>query len=213
MLGIGHDDVEDERAVVIEHLLDGCLEFAFFVDAATLHAEAFGDFYEIWIQAGEVVGTADIGLVAEDGVASDAAVEAIFPLDDHAEVLIIEDHRFCGDLLDVAGGELLDVHDERAVAINVDDLFVGAGDLCAHRCGVAEAHGAETERADESARFIEAIELRSPHLMLANARRDNRVALGEFVEGGDGFLGHDVLALFETKGVVFLPRRDLRVPR
>ena len=62
-------------------------------------------------------------------MAAVAFVEAIFPLHDHAEMLVVQDQRFGGDLLDVRGGEFLHVHEERAVAIDVDDLLVRAGHL------------------------------------------------------------------------------------
>jgi hypothetical protein len=73
----------------------------FLMNAAALDAETLGDFHEVGIEPVEVVGAADVGLVAQDGVAADTAVEAVFPLHDHAEVLVVQDHRLGGDLLDV----------------------------------------------------------------------------------------------------------------
>ena len=95
---------------MIEHLLDRFAQFALFVDAACFHAEALGDGHEVGVNAGKVVGAADIRFIAEDRVAADAAVEAVFPLYDHAEVLVVKNHRFRRDLLNVGGGEFLDVH-------------------------------------------------------------------------------------------------------
>ena len=212
MLGVGHDDVEHVRAVVVEHLLDGGAQLGFLDHAAALHAETLGDLHKVWVECGRIVGAADVGLVTEDGVAADAAVEAVFPLHDHPEVLVVQDHRLGRDLLDFACGELLHVHHERAVAVDVDDLLVGTGDLGAHRGRVAEAHCPETERADVAARLIEAVELRGPHLMLAHAGGDDRVALGELVQHPHRLLGHDMLAVRAPEGVLLLPGFDLRVP-
>ena len=107
----------------------------------------------------------------------------------------------------------MDVHDPRAVAVDIDNLFIGAGDFGAEGGGIAEAHRAEAERADVAARLVEAVELRGPHLVLADAGRDDRVAFGEFVERLNGFLRDDVFALFVAEGVILHPCGDLRVPR
>src|SRR6185295_19137756 len=79
VLGVGHDDVEDERSVAIEHLLDGGTQLALEMYAAPLHAEALGDLHEVGIEAREIVGAADVRLIPEDRVAAHAAVEAILP--------------------------------------------------------------------------------------------------------------------------------------
>ena len=50
--------------------------------------------------------------IAEVSVAAVAFVEAVFPLHHHAEVLVVQDERLGGDLLDVGGGEFLHVHEE-----------------------------------------------------------------------------------------------------
>ena len=213
MFGIGDDDIEDERPVVIEHLLDGGAQFAFEMNAAPLDAETFGDFYEVGIEAGEIFRAADVGFVAENGIAADAAVEAVLPLHDHTEMLIIENHRFGGDFLDVGGGEFLDVHDERPIAVDIDDLFIGASDFGPECGGVTEAHGAETERADVAAGFVEPIELSRPHLVLAHAGCDDGLSLGEFVEDADRLLRDDMFEFLVAEWMIFFPRGDLGVPR
>ena len=81
--------------------------------------------------------------VAKVRVAAVRIVKAIFPLNDHAEMLVVDDHRLGRDAFDVGCGQFLDVHQERAVAIDIDDLFVGKCDLRAERGGIAVPHRAE----------------------------------------------------------------------
>ena len=200
---------------MIKHLAHGGAEVFALHDLAGLDAEAVGDLDEIRIEAGRVIGRADIGGVAQDGVAAGAGVEAVFPLHDHAEVLVVEDEDLGVDLLDLHAREFLDVHQERAVAIDVDDLDVRIRDLGADGGREAEAHGAGTQRADEAARFVEAVILRGPHLVLADASGDDGLTLGFFEEDFDGFLREDVLGLAlvaERIRVLFLPAVDGLVP-
>ena len=69
--------------------------------------------------------------------------EAVFPLHDHAQVLVVEQQHLHRQLLAEAGGQLLDVHLEAAVAVDVDHEPVGELALRAHRGGQAEAHRAQ----------------------------------------------------------------------
>jgi len=57
------------------------------------------------------------------------------------------------------GGELLDVHEEGAVAVDVDDLPVWSGHFGAERGGVTVTHGAESGAGEELARIFELVEL------------------------------------------------------
>ena len=45
-------------------------------------------------------------------MAAVALIKLVFPLHDHAEVLVVKDERLGCDFLDVRGGEFLDVHQE-----------------------------------------------------------------------------------------------------
>src|SRR4051812_28234355 len=83
VFGVRDDDVEDEWAVVVEHFLDGGLELALLVNAPALHSEAFCDLHEVRIESAQVVRAPDVRFVTEDRVAAHAAIEAIFPLNDH----------------------------------------------------------------------------------------------------------------------------------
>src|SRR6266851_4494249 len=56
------------------------------------------------------------------------------------------------------------------------------GELHAHRRGQAEAHRAEAAGIDPAARLVELVELRRPHLVLADVRSDEGLALGDLVE-------------------------------
>ena len=82
-------------------------------------------------------------------MAAVAGVKAVLPLHHHAEVLVVEDDGLGRDLLDARGSQFLDVHQERAVAVDVDHLLVGAGDLGPKRRRVAEAHRPQPCAGDE----------------------------------------------------------------
>ena len=70
------------------------------------YAEAFGNIDIIGLDALQVAW------IAEEGMTTITAVEAVFPLHNHAEVLVVQNNCLCGDALDVRGGELLDIHEE-----------------------------------------------------------------------------------------------------
>ncbi len=212
MLGVGNDDVEDVGSVAVEHFLDRFAEFFLFVDAPAWDAETGGDLDEIGVEAAEIIGAADVVFVAEDGVAADAVVETIFPLHDHAEVLVVQDHRFGSDFFDFRGGEFLHVHEEGAVAVDVDDLAVWTGYFRAEGGRIAEAHGAESERADEAAGIGVIVELGGPHLVLADAGGDDGFAFGQFEENANRLLGEDVRAFFVAEGMFLHPAAGFRQP-
>ena len=69
-----------------------------------------------------------------------AGHEPIFPLDDHAQMLIVQQQHFDRQILAVAGGQFLDIHLKTAVAIDIDDQGVRMGGLGAHRGGQTESH-------------------------------------------------------------------------
>jgi len=116
--GVRGDHVEDVGFVGIQHALDGGLEVLLEHDAFAFHAEGVADGHVIRIDGGAFLG------VAQVGVAAVAGVEIILPLHHHAEVLVVQDDGLGGDFFDVRGGEFLNVHQEGAVAVNVNDLFV-----------------------------------------------------------------------------------------
>ncbi len=123
MLGVRHNDVEHVRLVGVEHPLQRRPEVAPVHDPLGRHVEALDDLHIVGVNLLHVVR------VAEVGVAAVAGVKAVLPLHHHAEVLVVENDGLGRDLLDARGGQFLDVHQERAVAVDVDHLLVRAGDL------------------------------------------------------------------------------------
>ena len=91
-----------------------------------------------------------------------ARVEAVFPLHDHAEMLVVEHDHLDRQLFAVKRGQLLDVHEKTAVAVDVDDQPIGKGGLGAHRGRKAITHRPQPARGDPGARVLEASPLRRP---------------------------------------------------
>ena len=56
---------------------------------------------------------------AQVSVGTVSLVEAILPLHHHTQVLVVQDHHLHFQLLDGGCGQLLAVHQETAIAINV----------------------------------------------------------------------------------------------
>ena len=61
---------------------------------------------------------------APNRCATVAIVETIFPLNHHAEVLIVQEQHFHGQLLAVGTGQFLDVYEETTVTVNINDGLV-----------------------------------------------------------------------------------------
>ena len=182
-------------------------DFLRFGDAFGRNAESLAD--------GQVIGKNLLGIlgVAEEGVASVAGEEAVFPLHDHSEVLVIDDDGLGGNVFGHGGGELLNVHEEGAVAVDVDDLAVGAGHLGADGGGIAVAHGDETCGGQETAGMMEVVELARPHLVLTDPGGDDGFALGQAAELLDHLLGHDPAGYGRVGKRVFLsPALDFFPP-
>ena len=57
--------------------------------------------------------------VAQVGVCAVGLVEPVLPLHHHAQVLVVEDEGLDLQLLDLGGGQLLAVHQEAAVPVDV----------------------------------------------------------------------------------------------
>ena len=205
VLGVGDYDFEHVGTVMCNHFFEGLAQIFAFDDAASGNSEAFRDFHEVGIEGVDIVGASDVIFVAEDGLAADAVIHEVLPLNHHSEVLIVEDDGLRVDFFDLGGAEFLHVHEETAVAVDVDNEAVRAGDFYAEGGGKAEAHGAETEGTDVGAGFAEFKELRRPHLVLPHTGGDDGVAFGDVVEGFDGLLLRDVLALFVAEGVLRFP--------
>ena len=122
-----------------------------------------------------------------------AVEEVVLPLDHHSQVLVVQHDGLGGDLLDVGGGQFLNVHQEGSVAIDVDHLLVGASHLGAQGRRVTVTHGTETGAGDELAGELVLVPLTRPHLMLADAGGDDRFTLRETPQFLDDHLGQDEL--------------------
>src|SRR5262245_57504876 len=109
-------------------------------------------------------------------------VDDPLPLAHHPVPAVVDDHRFDREPLADARGELLAVHLEGSVAIDVDHELVGVRRLNPHRRGEAIAHGAEPARGAPAPRMLETIVLRGPHLVLPHARDHEGFALRQVRE-------------------------------
>ena len=207
VLGVGCHDVENVDTFGIEQPLE-CGQEVFLVDDAFAgNAETFAEFHVVRINARGILR------IAEEGVSAVAVVKTVLPLHHHAEVLVVEDDGLGRDFFDVGAGQFLHVHEERTVAVDVDDFDVGAGDFGAHGGGITEAHGAEPGGRDESARFLEIVKLPGPHLVLSDTGGEDGFAFGQFVELLDDVLRLDgVVGVFVAERLLFFPRRDFVIP-
>ena len=185
VFGVGNHHVENVGGFGGEKALKGRPDFFRFGDALGRNAESLAD--------GQVIGKNLLGIlgVAEEGVAPVTREEAIFPLHNHSEVLVINDDRLGGDVFGYGGGEFLDVHQEGAVAVDIDDFAVGAGHLGTHGGGITVSHGTESGGSQETTGMMEVVELAGPHLVLADPGGDDGFPLGEFTELLDDLLRHD----------------------
>jgi hypothetical protein len=91
--------------------------------------------------------------------------------------------------------ELAQVHADARVAVDVDYELLRLSELRADRGGKTEAHRAHAARCHPEAWFAKIEVLRCPHLMLADARRDDRLALGDLVHRLDHVLRLDQFAV------------------
>ena len=216
MRTVGNDDVEHERTRRIEHFANRIAELFALHHAAALNTEALRNRNEVRIKSFRIVGRTDVLRVAEQSLSAVRAVEAVFPLGNHAEVLIVQNHGFDGELFDRHRAEFLNVHEHGTVAVNVDDGLVRMRGGHPARGSKTEAHRSRAERGNEGTRLAELEVLRRPHLVLTDTRADNRVALGFFVKRFDRFLRENVRAIaaivLERETVLLFPTVDRFVP-
>jgi hypothetical protein len=118
-----------------------------------------------------------------------------------------------GSFVLLAGRQLLDAHLDRGLAGHAGDRRLGVRHLHAHRRRQAEAHGAEPAGVDPAARLVELVELRRPHLVLADVRGHEGVAAGQLVELLEHGLRLDELArAVVLQALHAAPFVDLRPP-
>jgi len=93
-------------------------------------------------------------------------------------VLVVEQQNFYGEFFAVERRKFLDIHLERAIAVDVDHQCVLVSRLDSHGCWQTEAHGSKAAAAEPSARLTELKKLGSPHLVLTDADGYIGLAIG-----------------------------------
>ena len=109
--------------------------------------------------------------------------------------------------------QLLAVHREGAVAVDVDHQLARVRGLHPHRGGQPVAHGAEPARGAPPPRVLEAVVLGGPHLVLTHPGDHVGLALGQVRQLLDDVLRLDhIVVPVVAQREVALPVRDLRGP-
>mmetsp|Transcript_53570 Transcript_53570/g.129033 ORF Transcript_53570/g.129033 Transcript_53570/m.129033 type:complete len:283 (+) Transcript_53570:184-1032(+) len=206
--------VQQIRPVVIEHPLNRRPQILLSHDALRRDAEPLRDGDEVREDVLLVLRLVVLHVRrAEVGVSSVRAVEPVLPLHDHAQVLVVQDEHLHREVLRVQRGELLDVHDEGSVAVDVDDDGVGPRGGGANRGGEAEAHGAQATRREPVSRLVKLVMLRRPHLMLPDAGGNDSLAFGHLAQELHGVLRDDVVVRLGVRERELGPLlRDVRPP-
>ena len=112
----------------------------------------------------------------------------------------------------------MDIHQETAIAIDIDTGFEWVGSLCPHGSGKAESHGSQATRGDPGSRFVEAEVLGGKHLVLAHTGTDNGfvekpAVAKEFVKTLDGMLRqYGIFAVSIAHGFCLAPSINLAHP-
>src|SRR6266542_6180885 len=193
-------DVEHHRRRRADHLLDRRHDLAGLGAPYPDAAIGLGEPHVVG-DAGKVDG--EVALLVDDPL----------PLAHHAVTAVVADDGLDGKPLAEACGQLLAVHLERAVAVDVDDELVGVGGLHAHGRREAVAHGPQSPRRAPAPGVLEPVVLGGPHLMLPDSGHDERLALGRVRDLLDHVLGlDDLVAPVVAQREVVLPRRDLGRP-
>lgn len=173
-------DVKEHQIILVvnERLLQGRLDvFGLF------HADA-----DVPIGLGELD---EIRNRIHIGLRIAAAVEHLLPLADHSEIAIVQVDDLDRQSELFRRREFLNAHLDRTIAGNAGDLLVRMGKRRAHRIRQTDAHRPQTARIEPATRLVELVVLRCPHLVLANVRRNDRVATSHFPQLLDDVLRHD----------------------
>ena len=126
---------------------------------------------------------------------------------------IVDDHHLDIQFLNGQSSQLLNIHLETSVTIDIDDRFFRQGGFGAHGCGKSEAHGTQTSGSEKLTGEFVVVELGTPHLMLSHAGDDHSIAPGHPGKGLDDLLGmKSARLLFKCKRILFLPLPDFCKP-
>ena len=128
------------------------------------------------------------------------AVKELLPLPHHAHVAVVQINDLERQIILLAGGQLLDAHLDAGLAGDARDRAL-ADSQTARPSPPADRSPCvpKPARIDPAARLVEFVKLRSPHLMLAHVRGNERIPLGDFIK-----LFNDQLRLDDwARAVVF----------
>ena len=182
---LGLDDAG--TVVIVEGLLEDAGDIGRAADVEAFDAVGFAEFDEV-------------GVAEQIDAAFAVVEEQLLPLADHAEVAVVEDDDFDGQLVNGGGGQFKQGHLEAAVARDGGNDFVWAGELSADGGGETEAHGAGTAGAEPMVAGVVFVELGGPHLVLAHVGGDDGFAFGELVELVDDLLHAQAALFFVAEG-------------
>ncbi|CAM5513511.1 hypothetical protein SANTM175S_00990 [Streptomyces antimycoticus] len=124
----------------------------------------------------------------QDRVGVPLVVEEGLPLADHPERAVVDDGDLDRDVVQGAGGELLIGHLEAAVAVDRPHRAVGHARLGAHGGGHRVAHGPGAAGVQPGGGLVVLDEVRGPHLVLADARREDGALGGQLSDALDDLL-------------------------
>ena len=193
-----HHDVEQVRPRRVEHLSDGPPQLVRVLDPLCRHAKRVGHLHKVREDILLVLAHVPLGLaLAQVGVRPVCLVEAVLPLDDHAQVLVVQDEALGLEVLHGDSRQLLAVHHKRPVAVNVDHHLLRPsvpavkGRRSAERRRQAEAHAPQSPRSHPVPGLGKLIVLCRPHLVLPDARADDRLSVCLLVQHLDRLLRHD----------------------
>ena len=126
---VGGHHVQQEGAVFVDHTLDRAVQVFFVFDPLGCDFEAFCNRDEV--REHQVAGRglhvmrSIHGLRVPDVCVTPIPfVEAILPLYNHTQMLVVENDHFDRDLLGIECSEFLDVHHKGTVTINIHDELV-----------------------------------------------------------------------------------------
>ena len=142
-----------------------------------------------------------------------ALVKAILPLHHHTQVLIVENHRLNRNFLRIKRRQLLHIHRETAIPIDIDNQRVGKRQLRPQRSGQTKTHRPQTARREPTARLIKRIKLRRPHLVLPHPCGNNRLPLRHLIERLNRILRqNDIFDILVIEGILLPPCFNLITP-
>ena len=155
-----------------------------------------------------------VGLFLQCGLGETSAVKQLLPLTDHAQYLIVENQLNYRDSVFGQGGKLVAVHVEAAVSGDIHHLLFRQSYLCAQSSAETKAHGSQSAGGNKLPGAAEPVELGGPHLMLADFRCQNGLAVGQAVQSFQHLLRRDGAFLPGklNQRVFCLPAGNIRHP-